>query len=262
LSRKEVFFFEKKNQKTFALAHVGEVRVTPHGYGAAVASFLASLVEFLEALTVVLAVGATRGWRSALTGAAAAALALVGLLAALGPRAALPAAPLRLAVGVLTLMFGLRWLRRAILRQAGLIPLHDEAAAYARARTRLATVRATAWDEAGIAAAFQVVAMEGIEVVLIVAAIGAADGALIPAAWGAAAALLAVLAAGILLHRPITSIPENILKLGVGIMLCAFGSFWAGEALGAAWPGGDAALPLLGLLWAAAALLMIRAERA
>jgi uncharacterized membrane protein len=257
-----MFFFEKKNQKTFAPAHIGETGVMAHYFAAALAAFLASFVEFLEALTVVLAVGATRGWRSALAGAAAALLTLAVLLAALGPRAALPAAPLRLAVGVFTLMFGLRWLRRAILRQAGRIPLHDEQAAYTAARTRLATGRHAAWDATGITAAFQVVAMEGIEVVLIVAAIGAADGALVPAAAGAAAALMSVLALGAALHRPITTIPENTLKLGVGIMLCAFGTFWAGESLGAAWPAGDWTLPLLSLLWAAAALATIRAERA
>jgi uncharacterized membrane protein len=232
-----------------------------HAAGAALAAFLASLVEFLEALTVVLAVGATRGWRNAIGGATAALLALTALLLVIGPRAALPAAPLRLAVGVLTLLFGLRWLRKAVLRAAGLLPLHDEAAAYARTRARLGAGRG-GWDPVAAAAAFQVVAMEGIEVVLIVAAVGAAEGAFVPASWGAGAALLTVLAAGVALHRPITRVPENTLKLGVGIMLCSFGTFWAGEAVGTAWPGGDWALPLLSLLWAGGCLAMVRTVRA
>jgi uncharacterized membrane protein len=229
--------------------------------GAAAAAFLASLVEFVEALTVVLAVGAMRGWRNALAGAAAAMGVLAAVLAAIGPRAALPAAPLRLVVGVLTLMFGLRWLRKAVLRAAGLIPLHDEATRYQRARRRLG-IGGGGWDGVALTAAFQVVMMEGIEVVLIVAAVGAGGGALRPASWGAGAALLTVVLLGVALHRPITRVPENALKCGVGVMLCAFGLFWAGEAIGAQWPGGPWALPLLGALWAASALAMIRAVRA
>jgi uncharacterized membrane protein len=240
-----------------------------HAVGAAAAAFLASFVEFLEALTVVLAVGAMRGWRNALAGAAAAMAILAAVLAAIGPRAALPAAPLRLVVGVLTLMFGLRWLRKAVLRAAGLIPLHDEAAEYDRTRARLGAGRArlgsargAGWDGVALAAAFQVVMMEGFEVVLIVAAVGAGGGALLPASWGASAALLTVLLLGVVLHRPITRVPENALKCGVGVMLCAFGMFWAGEAIGMHWPGGEWALPLLGVMWAASALAMIQAIRA
>jgi uncharacterized membrane protein len=232
-----------------------------HGLGAAVASFLAALVEFVEALTVVLAVGAARGWRNALGGAAAALAVLAAALLAAGPRAALPAAPLRLLIGVLTLLFGLRWLRKAVLRAAGLLPLHDEAGEYARTRARLGDRRAPGWDGLAVAASFQIVMMEGIEVVLIVAAVGAGGGALLPAAWGAGAALLAVVLLGVLLHRPITRLPENMLKCGVGVMLCAFGTFWVGEAAGAVWPGGEWALPLLSLLWAFAALLMVRASK-
>ncbi len=241
----------------------------PHEASAAVAAFLASFVEFLEALTVVLAVGAVRGWRNAVVGAAAAAVVLAVVLIIAGPRAALPAPPLRLVVGVLTLMFGLRWLRKATLRAAGLIPLHDEATAYARAQARFgarsgtgATAsRANAWDGMALTAAFQVVMMEGIEVLLIVAAVGAGGGLLGPASWGAAAAFFCVLLLGLLLHRPITRIPENLLKCGVGIMLCAFGTFWAGEAAGANWPGGAWALPLLSVLWAASAWAMVRSVR-
>ena len=229
-----------------------------HTLAAAFAAFLASFVEFLEALTVVLAVGVSRGWRNALVGAAAAAATLAAMIALLGPRATLPAAPLRLAVGGLTLMFGLRWLRKAVLRAAGLMKLHDEAAAFEATRARFGA-RDSAWDGTALVAAFQVVMIEGLEVVLIVAAVAVGGGALVPASAGAAAALLAVVTLGILLHRPITQIPENILKGAVGVMLCGFGTFWAGESLGAAWPGGEWALPALSLCWAAAALVMIRA---
>ncbi len=235
--------------------------IGPHAAAAAAAAGLASFVEFLEALTVVLAVGATRGWRNALAGAAAAAAVLATMLALLGPRAAVPAAPLRLAIGVLTLMFGLRWLRKAVLRAAGLVPLHNEAATYARTRASLGAPRAASWDGVALTTSFQVVMMEGIEVILIVAAVGAGGGQFGAAAWGASAALIGVLMLGVVLHRPITRVPENTMKCGVGIMLCAFGTFWAGEAVGTRWPGGEWALPSLSLLWAAATLAMIRAVR-
>ena len=236
--------------------------LAPHEAGAALAAFLATFVEFLEALTVVLAVGATRGWRNALAGAAAATVLLACVLAIAGPRAALPAAPLRAVIGALTLLFGLRWLRKAVLRAAGLIALHDEAEAYARTRARLDGKRMAGWDGVALAAAFQVVLMEGTEVVLIVAAVAAGGGAFLPASLGALGALVAVVLLGVTLHRPMTRIPENAMKCGVGIMLCAFGTFWAGEAVGARWPGGEWALPLLGVVWAGAALAMIRTVRA
>jgi uncharacterized membrane protein len=234
----------------------------PHAIGAATAAFLASLVEFIEALTVVLAVGAMRGWRNALAGAGAALLLLASTLAVLGPTAPLPAPPLRLAIGVLTLMFGLRWLRKAVLRAAGILPLHDEAEAYRGARARLVPSFQSAsrhsWDGGALAAAFQVVLMEGIEVVFIVAAIGTAGGQTVPASVGAAAALATVLLLGAALHRPITAIPENALKFAVGVLMTAFGTFWAGEGMAAAWPGGEWALPALTALWALLALALVR----
>jgi uncharacterized membrane protein len=145
------------------------------------------------------------------------------------------------------------------------MPLHDEATSFARAKARFsagaAASGATAWDGMALTAAFQVVLMEGVEVLLIVAAVGAGGGLLRPASWGAAAALLCVLLLGVLLHRPITRIPENMLKFAVGIMLCAFGTFWAGEAAGATWPGGAWALPLLSVLWAASACAIVRSVR-
>jgi len=233
--------------------------MTAHVLGAALTAFLASLVEFIEALTVVLAVGAARGWRNALGGAAAALVVLVLALAVLGPGASLPAAPLRLAAGMLSLLFGLRWLRKAVLRAAGRLPLHDEAKAYAKARAGLGDgAAAVAWDAPALGVAFQVVLTEGVEVVFIVAATAAGAGALLPAAAGAGVALGVVLLLGVALHRPLTRVPENTLKFAVGVMMAAFGSFWTAEAVGARFPGGDAALPLLAVFWLGLALALVR----
>jgi uncharacterized membrane protein len=228
------------------------------GAGAAVTAFAASLVEFIEALSVVLAVGAARGWRPALAGAAGAALVLAMLLAALGPLAGPPPAGLRLAVGVLSLLFGLRWLRKAVLRAGGRIPLHDEQVSYDRAYARLARGGVGAGTLMAAAAAFQVVMIEGLEVAFIVAAIGAGSGTLGAAAVGAAGALLVVALLGLLLHRPITRVPENTLKLVVGVMMTAFGLASIAEALGAPFPGGDAALPVLAVIWAGFAYALAR----
>ena len=234
--------------------------MSAHMIGAALTAFLASLVEFIEALTVVLAVGATRGWRNGLSGAAGAIVVLAALLLVLGPSVAFPAAPLRLAAGMLSLLFGLRWLRKAVLRAAGLLPLHDEAKSYAKARAQMGNEGAHGWDAAALGVAFQVVLTEGVEVVFIVAATAAGAGMMAPAAWGAAAALGVVLLLGVALHKPITQVPENTLKLAVGVMMAAFGTFWTAEAVGAGFPGGDAALPLLALFWLGLALLLVRAS--
>ncbi len=234
-----------------------------HGFPSLLAAFLASLVEFVEALTVVLAVSATRGWRSALGGTAAALAVLAALVLAFGPALArIPIAVVQLVVGVLLLLFGLRWLRKAILRAAGRIPLRDEAAAYARST---ASLRATGgvtdgWDRIGVATAFQIVMLEGVEVVFIVVALGAAGGLLLPAAIGALAALVVVLLLGVALHAPLSRVPENGLKFAVGCLLCGFGTFWTGEALGVAWPGADWSILALvaGFLAAALALVAIK----
>jgi Ca2+/H+ antiporter, TMEM165/GDT1 family len=232
----------------------------PHALSAATAAFLASLVEFIEALTVVLAVGAVRGWRNALAGAAAALLVLTASLAVLGPATPLPSPQLRLAIGALTLMFGLRWLRKAVLRAAGILPLHDEAATYRGVRARLGEgirqLPQFGWDGVALTTSFQVVLMEGIEVVFIVAAIGAGGGQTGPAAMGAGGALGTVLILGTALHRPITAIPENALKFAVGVLMTAFGTFWVGEGIGAVWPGGEWALPALTLMWTLCALAL------
>jgi Ca2+/H+ antiporter, TMEM165/GDT1 family len=209
------------------------------------ASFAASFVEAVEALTIVLAVGLARGWRPALTGAAAALAALALVVAALGPLlGAVPLHALQFVVGVLLLLFGLRWLRKAILRSIGVIALHDEDAAFARETRELneAQRRASEFDWVAGAAAFKAVLLEGIEVVFIVIAVGAARGLLGFASAGAVAACVAVAAIGAAIHRPLARVPENGLKFAVGVMLSAFGLFWTGESLGVPWPGGDAAI--------------------
>jgi uncharacterized membrane protein len=224
------------------------------------AAFLASLVEFVEALTVILAVGATRGWRPALEGAAAGLAVLLALVALFGPSLALlPLQPAQLVVGTLLLLFGLRWLRKAVKRAAGLIPLHDEAALYAAETSRLATEsRAPRRDWMAAGTAFKIVMLEGIEVVFIVLAVGTAGQEWNAAEIGAAAALLSVIALGLVLHRPLTRVPENSLKFAVGVLLTSFGLFWAIEGLGVAWPGDDWALPALVLAILTAALAAAR----
>ena len=214
-----------------------------HAAPSMLAAFLASLVEFIEALTIVLAVGAVRDWRSAIGGSVLALAVLLGLVAVLGP--ALTRIPLdlvQLGLGTLLLMFGMRWLRKAILRAAGVIPLHDEEAAYAKQTTSLKALGGLAqgWDRLAVSAAFKITMIEGIEVVFIVVAVGAAGGGLLlPASLGAVAALLLVIALGLVLHKPVAMIPENTLKFAVGVLLCAFGTFWVGEGMGLAWPGQD-----------------------
>jgi Ca2+/H+ antiporter, TMEM165/GDT1 family len=231
-----------------------------HAGPTAAAAFLASLVEFVEALTVVLAVGTVRGWRHALTGAGLGLLALAGLVAVLGPALArVPLTLLQLVVGALLLLFGLRWLRKAILRCGGVIALHDEGAAFAR---ETATLRATgkgagAWDRVAIAAAFQIVILEGVEVVFIVIALSAAGQLLLPAVAGAGGALAVVIALGLLLHRPLAQVPENALKFAVGVLLSAFGTFWAGEGIGLKWPGADGSIALLIAAYLALALVLV-----
>jgi uncharacterized membrane protein len=212
------------------------------------AAFLASTVEFVEALTVVLAVGSVRGWRDALAGAGAALVVLLALVATLGSALArVPLHAVQLLVGTLLLLFGLRWLRKAILRAAGRIPLHDEQAAFARhADSMRSLARSAAWDRVAFFACFQITMMEGAEVVFIVLAVAAGGaGLMLPASLGALAALLVVVAVGFAVHRPLARVPENTLKFLVGVLLSAFGSFWTGEGMGILWPGGDwVVLPL------------------
>lgn len=236
-----------------------------HAFPSLLAAFLASLVEFVEALTIVLAVGSVRGWRGAIGGSLAAVLVLLALVAVLGP--ALTRIPLdlvRLGLGGLLLLFGMRWLRKAVLRAAGVIALHDEAAAYARATAAFAGGGGvlSGWDRVAVSTAFQITLIEGAEVVFIVVAVGAGGGLLLPAGLGALAALLLVVALGLALHRPVSMIPENALKFLVGVLTCAFGTFWVGEGMGFAWPGADWSLPALNLGFLLVALAAIRLCRA
>jgi uncharacterized membrane protein len=209
------------------------------------AAFVASTVEVVEAFTIVLAVASLRGWRPALSGAAAALAVLAAIVAALGPALNLiPLRALQIVIGVLLLLFGLGWLRKAVLRAAGIMALHDEDAIFERERNQLEGEVRSARAADGIAAlaSFKAVLLEGLEVVFIVLAVGAGRGLMIPAALGALAAFVAVMAVGLVIHKPLARVPENTLKFLVGIMLSAFGVFWTSEGLGAPWPGGDLAL--------------------
>ncbi|MGP0052710.1 MAG: COG4280 domain-containing protein [Solirubrobacteraceae bacterium] len=213
--------------------------------GLALSVFLACTVEAVEALTIVLAVGVTRSWRSTLIGVGAAALLLAAVIAGLGPAiTALPIDALRVAVGGLLLVFGMQWLRKAILRAAGLKAHHDEEAAFG---TEIAAARKAGELPAGLdpysfTIAFKGVFLEGLEVVFIVLTFGANQHDVGLAAAAAAAAVIAVTLGGIAVHAPLARVPENTMKFCVGVMLTSFGSFWGGEGAGAHWPGGDAAL--------------------
>jgi uncharacterized membrane protein len=229
------------------------------------ASFMASMVEFVEALTIVLAVGVVRGWRSALLGTAAGVALLAVLVLSLGRSlAGVPLPVLQLVVGILLLMFGLRWLQKAVLRSAGVVPLHDEAAAFAKSTERLRPDGASAparLDAIAFLTSFKAVVLEGIEVVFIVIAFGARGGLLAPAAAGAALALALVVALGLWLRRPLARVPENMLKFGVGVVLAAFGTFWVGEGIGLRWPGADAAIPVLIVVILVVALALVEVCR-
>jgi uncharacterized membrane protein len=209
-------------------------------------AFLASAVEFVEALTIVLAAGLARGWRSSLTGVAAATLALAVVVAALGPAlTVIPISALRLVVGALLLVFGLQWLRKAILRASGYKALHDEDAIFAReledAQSAERLERAGV-DWYGFTLSFKGVFLEGLEVAFIVLTFGSTQGSIPLAAAGAAAALVLVATVGIAVRAPLARVPENTMKFAVGVMLTTFGIFWSAEGAGVDWPGSDAAL--------------------
>ena len=213
-------------------------------------AFLASAVEMVEALTIVLAAGLARGWRSALAGLGAATIALAIAVAALGPAlTVIPIQALRLVLGGLLLVFGLQWLRKAILRASGYKSLHDEDAIFARelAEARgAASVERAGVDWYGFTLAFKGVLLEGLEVVFIVLTFGSAQGSIPLAAAGAGGALVLVAGVGIVVRAPLARVPENTLKFAVGVMLTTFGIFWAAEGAGADWPGDDASI--LGVL--------------
>jgi uncharacterized membrane protein len=213
------------------------------------AAFLASAVEAVEALTVVLAVGVTRGWRSPLVGAGVATLALAAVIAVLGPALSLmPIDTLRIIVGTLLLIFGLQWLRKAILRASGYKALRDEAAIYQRdlaeARAAGTTIRA-GMDWYSFTLAFKAVFLEGLEVAFIVLTFGTSQGSVPLAALGAGIALVLVTVVGVLVHQPLSRVPENTMKFAVGLMLTTFGMFWSVEGTGIEWPGADISILLI-----------------
>jgi len=206
-------------------------------------------VEFVEALTIVLASGVARGWRSSLTGVAAATVVLAAIVAALGPAlTVIPIDALRLVVGSLLLVFGLQWLRKAILRASGFKALHDEDAIFATELAEAQTaerVERAGIDWYGFTLSFKGVLLEGLEVAFIVLTFGSTQGSIPLAALGAAAALVLVAGIGIAVRAPLARVPENTMKFAVGIMLTTFGIFWATEGAGGHWPGSDAALPVV-----------------
>jgi uncharacterized membrane protein len=196
----------------------------------------------VEALTIVLAMGVTRGWRASLSGAAVATVTLGAIVAALGPAlTVIPIEALRLVVGLLLLVFGLQWLRKAILRASGWRALRDEDAAFAREAA--AAEGKTDWYAFTIS--FKGVLLEGLEVAFIVLTFGSAQENIPLAAAGAAAAAVLVIAAGVVVREPLSRVPENTLAFAVGVMLTTFGTFWGAEGAGVEWPGDDAALPVV-----------------
>lgn len=214
-----------------------------------VSVFLASAVEMVEALTIVVAVGVTRGWRSALEGAATALAVLVVLVLSIGPALVhyVPLNGLRIVVGGLLLVFGLQWLRKALLRAVGLKDKHDEDAIFTVEVARLSgqTPPSTGRDATAFTVAFKGVFLEGLEVVVIVLTLGAAAHRLALAAAGAGAAVIVVGIVGAVVARQLAGVPENAMKMAVGLMLVSFGTFWSGEGVGVHWPGSDLALPVL-----------------
>ncbi|HEV7771103.1 MAG TPA: hypothetical protein VGO66_10685 [Solirubrobacterales bacterium] len=225
----------------------------------AISVFLASAVEAVEAFTIVLAVGSTRKWSSTLAGVAAATVVLCVLIAALGPAlTVLPIEVLRLVVGGLLLVFGLQWLRKAILRAGDVKALHDEEATFAEeAEAARRAGLADGVDSYSFAIAFKAVLLEGLEVAFIVITFGANQNDVPLAALAAVLAVLAVLVAGMIVRAPLARVPENAMKFAVGVLLSTFGVFWGAEGAGVEWPGGEAALPVLAALIAAASWLMV-----
>ncbi len=231
------------------------------------AVFAACVVESVEALTIVLAVGVTRGWHATMRGVAGGLIVLAALVAVLGPAiTVIPINALRLVVGGLLLVFGLGWLRKAILRASGLKGLHDEDAIYLREREAAEQAQhgGLFGDSYAFTLAFKGVLLEGLEVVFIVLTFGANQHSIPLAAAGAAAAVILVTVAGLALKTPLARVPENSLKFAVGVLLTAFGSFWGVEGAGASWPGNDVALlPLIAgvLAFALGAVWLLRRLR-
>lgn len=228
--------------------------------------FLACAVESVEALTIILAVGVTRGWRSAVQGVLAGLVLLAIVVALIGPAlAAVSLSALRLLVGGLLLVFGLGWLRKAILRASGIKALHDEDAIYARelVEARAAGLRRHLFvtDWYAFTLSFKGVVLEGLEVVFIVITFGTNQGSIALAILGALLAVVLVTITGLAVREPLARVPENQLKFVVGVLLTSFGIFWGAEGAGAQWPGGDAALPVVIAVVLATALGLTAALR-
>jgi len=236
--------------------------MTPTIFTTVTAAFLASLVEVVEAFTIVLAVGISQSWPAAFLGTGSALVVLAAMIAAFGPLLSLiPLEVLQFIVGVLLILFGMRWLRKAILRARGVIALHDEEKTFAEETEELRKAksdRRANWL-AGLAA-FKAVLLEGVEVVFIVIAVGAGRGLIAYASLGALAAFVLVIAIGLLVHKPLSQVPENTLKMVVGLMLTSFGVFWIGEGLGAEWPGRDWSLVAIFIITCALTWLLSRMQ--
>jgi uncharacterized membrane protein len=237
-----------------------------NGIALFVAVFLACAVEAVEATTIVLAMGTTRDWRSALRGVLIALVVLAAIVGALGPAlTAVPLQQLRLVVGGLLLIFGLQWLRKAILRASGYKALHDEnqifADEVAAARSAPDIDRRWVGDWYAFTLSFKGVLLEGLEVVFIALTFGSNQHNLPLTAVAAVAAVVVVASAGVAVRAPLARVPENTMKFVVGVMLCGFGTFWGAEGAGAEWPGGDAALLVLVPAIAAYALVLVAVLR-
>jgi uncharacterized membrane protein len=224
------------------------------------AVFLASAVEMVEALTIVFAVGHTRGWRWALEGVVAAVLALAALVAVFGPALVhIPLAWLRLIVGGVLLVFGLQWLRKAVLRASGLKAKHDEDAIYMEAVAELnSTARSGSRDRVAFMMSFKGVFLEGLEVVITVLTLGTSAHRLGIAVIAALAALVLVGITGVIVSKQLSTVPENLMKTAVGVMLVSYGTFWVGEGLDIRWPGNDGFLALLVGIYALAVWLVVQ----
>lgn len=232
-----------------------------NGWAVATTAFLASGVEMVEALTIVLAVGFTRGWKPALGATLCALLALGAIVGIAGPLLLtfVPVRVLRFAIGGFALWFGWTWLHKAVLRASGRKALRDEVASYDREIARLTEQRDA---RVAFATAFNGVFVEGVEVALIIVSVGTASAAALEwAIGGATAALALVIAAGLALHKPLARVPENAMKLAVGIALCTFGVFFLGEGLGVEWPGNDLAILGIAAVLAAATATVVAALR-
>lgn len=227
------------------------------------AVFLASCVEMVEALTIVLAVGHTRGWRSAFEGTGAALVVLAALVAAFGPALVhVPLNVLRLIVGGVLLIFGMQWLRKSILRASGLKAKHDEDAIY---EASVATLRASGTtlgrDRIAFVMAFKGVFLEGLEVVILVITLGTSAHQLGLASVVAVVAVVLVAVCGVIVAKQLSNVPENLLKMSVGVLLVTYGTFWTGEGLKVRWPGGDSMLLGLAVIYAVVTWLFVQTLR-